>query len=175
MPAITIRPATEQDLPRVDTLCIAAYTGDYVLPEGYVATLGQAAARAQAADIFVAERGGALVGTVTVNRPGRVQMETTIPGEVDFRMLAVDPTVRRAGVARALVDFVVQVARDRQAPGIFLVTGPIMVAAQQLYARLGFRRVPGRDIPLPDGVTVLWAYEITADEYAAANRPVPIR
>jgi GNAT superfamily N-acetyltransferase len=58
-----------------------------------------------AAEVWVAELAGRLVGTVTWCPPGSQYREiASRDDQAEFRMLAVDPTVRRQGVARALVD-----------------------------------------------------------------------
>ena len=58
-------------------------------------------------------------------------------------MLAVDPTARRQGIARALVDACLARARADGAREVVISSLPDMVKAHGLYARLGFVRAPG--------------------------------
>lgn len=78
-------------------------------------------------------------------------------GEAEFRLLAVSPDARGRGVGEALVrECVARSARppsqatspSRPAHTLVLQTQPTMFAAQRLYERLGFVRVPERDVTL---------------------------
>ncbi len=69
--------------------------------------------------------------------------------EREFRVLAVLPETRGSGVGRALVEACIE--RVRGAHGLVLWTRPVMVAAQRLYERVGFVRVPERDTEDPRG------------------------
>ena len=52
--------------------------------------------------------------------------------------LAVEPSFRRQGVGRRLIEHALRWARDRGLPGVMLETQNINVAACRLYARCGF-------------------------------------
>ncbi|HUD69176.1 MAG TPA: GNAT family N-acetyltransferase [Acidimicrobiales bacterium] len=69
-------------------------------------------------------------------------------GEV--KRLWVRPDLRRSGVARRLMDAVLQEAVARGYRELFLETGPRQPAARQLYERLGWERVDG----FPEGAHV---------------------
>ena len=75
------------------------------------------------------------------------------PGEREFRLLAVDPQARGQGVGEALVRACVDVCLRDAAQALVLWTRPTMTAAQRLYERLGFVRVPDRDEEDPRGFT----------------------
>lgn len=60
-------------------------------------------------------------------------------GEVEILTLAVDPAVRRRGVARALIAAALDAARAQGADAAFLEVAVDNDAALALYARLGFQ------------------------------------
>jgi ribosomal protein S18 acetylase RimI-like enzyme len=57
-------------------------------------------------------------------------------------MLGVDPSVRRAGVGRALMEACLDTARRAGKSRITLETTENMAAAQRLYESMGFARGP---------------------------------
>ena len=67
------------------------------------------------------------------------------PGELEVRMLAVQPDARRRGVARALMQACEELARATGKTLLVLSTESAMTAAQALYESLGFVRTPDRD------------------------------
>ncbi len=165
-----IRAAHPTEYDRIAALIVGAYS-EFDLEDGYRRSLGEVAQRASNGDVIVLEDAdGSLIGTVTMSRAGTTLMESTRPGEVDFRLLAVSPTARRRGIARILVDHVVQMASQRGASGVFLHTGPEMLGAQQLYENLGFARVHHRDIITSSGTRLL-SYYLPLYESALATAP----
>jgi ribosomal protein S18 acetylase RimI-like enzyme len=83
-------------------------------------------------EIYVADAGGALTGTVSIHEP--------VPGSMHLFALDVGPAWRNRGIGRALIDFVVAEAARRGLREVFLevrVDNP----ARRLYHRAGFRRV----------------------------------
>lgn len=101
-----------------------------------------------------------LAGTVTLVLDGPyAELADPTAGEAEFRMLAVAPHLRRRGVAEALVGSCLERARAAGRTRMVLCTQPSMLAAQHLYARVGFRRAPERDLrPVPE--VLLWAYTL---------------
>jgi GNAT superfamily N-acetyltransferase len=74
-----------------------------------------------------------------------VYRELAGPGEGEFRMLAVDPSARRRGLAKALVGRCRDRCRELGLDGLVLCTLEEMAPAHALYRSLGFRRDPGLD------------------------------
>ncbi|MBV9010873.1 MAG: GNAT family N-acetyltransferase [Pseudonocardiales bacterium] len=145
---LTVRLARPGELEEVGRLTVEAYLADgMVNPAGsYAAALADAARRASDAELLVAvDPDGTLLGTVTVCTPDSPLAECSRPGELEFRMLAVAPRARRRGVGEVLVRTVLARATEIGAHRVVLLTGEKMYAAQRLYARLGFIRVPERD------------------------------
>lgn len=64
----------------------------------------------------------------------------TIAGEAELLTIAVDPTLRRRGLGRTLLDAALVRARARGAEAIFLEVAADNVAAIALYEAAGFQR-----------------------------------
>ncbi len=96
-----------------------------------------------------------MVGTVTYCPPGSPWSELAQPGEGEFRMLAVDPSARRRGVALALVGLCLERASELGCGAVVLSSLPVQRAAHRIYASLGFRRTPERDWSPTEGVELL--------------------
>ncbi len=95
---------------------------------------------AREAKILVAHRGGAIAGAVGYVAP-QLRKHEVFPREwAALRFMAVDPDHRRQGVARALAEECVRLARADGAEVLGLFTSPAMVTAFALYLRMGFTR-----------------------------------
>ena len=141
-----IRSASEAEIPEVRALLreYAAWTGvdlcfqdferelqdlpgDYAPPDGV---------------LLVARVEGRIAGCVAAHRWSGDSCE--------MKRLFVRAWARGSGCGRALVDHVVRWARQAGYRRMLLDTLPVMVGAQHLYARLGFREVaPYRPNPVP--------------------------
>ena len=163
-PQLTIRPAVEADFADV-----ARITGDSYLAAGYfddadhpyMVKVMDVAARAEQATIWVAEREGTIVGSVTLALAGEPYADIALPDELEFRMLVVDPAVQRSGAGKAMVNAIISYARTL--PGIravALTTGKDWESAHGLYRRTGFQRVPERDWFVPGTDTKLLVYRL---------------
>lgn len=145
-------PADFADLAR---LTVDAYEADGQLgaENGYRAVLADVAARAAAGTVLVAvdSMTGVLLGSVTFVLPGTPYAELSTPGEAEFRMLAVDPAAQGRGAGEALVRACLDRAVALGCRSVVICTrAGFAAAAQRLYARLGFVRVPDLDwSPVP--------------------------
>ncbi len=159
--SLTVRPAHADELEAVGRLTVAAYRADDLLVEDdfYEPVLADAARRAHEAELWVALAEGRLVGGVTYCTAGSPWAELAGPREGEFRMLAVDPSARRQGVARSLVEACVRRSRDLDHRAMVLSSLPQMTGAHRLYEAVGFVRAPERDwTPVP-GVH-LWGFRL---------------
>ncbi|QBE48585.1 GNAT family N-acetyltransferase [Leucobacter triazinivorans] len=139
--------SAEQDIAAASALVREAYEGDYRLEEAYLAEIADVRGRAAAAEVWVAEDpgSGALLGTVTVPRPGTRLHEDTAEDEMDVRLLGVARHARGRGVGERLMLHCVDLARRRGAARLVLHTASQMRAAIRLYERMGFTRIPERE------------------------------
>jgi ribosomal protein S18 acetylase RimI-like enzyme len=150
--SLEIRPVRDDELERVGKITVEAYRADGLLSEdvGYERVLADAAGRAEQAELWVAVEGEEVLGGVTFCRPGTPYAELAGEREGEFRMLAVDPALRRRGAARALVQHCVARSQELGYDAVVLSSMAQMKGAHRLYEGLGFERVPDRDwTPVP--------------------------
>ncbi|EMQ99332.1 GNAT family N-acetyltransferase [Paeniglutamicibacter gangotriensis] len=159
---LVIRPATEADYPHIARITLDSYlhAGHFDDPDHeYLQFVAQVAARHAAAEILVAERDGKVIGSVTLVRHGSEYADIALPGELEFRMLVVDPEVQRSGAGRALLNAVIARAREiDEVHTISLTTGGHWIAARALYEADGFTHASERDWYVPNTEIVLVVY-----------------
>jgi len=153
------RAATPEEIDAAGALTAEAYRTDRLVdPEdSYLDELVDARRRASEAILLVAlvprepAAGGAgreadvVVGSITLAPFGTSYAEIAAPGELELRMLAVAPEARGRGIAEALMRAAVRESVLLGWDEVVLSTMDAMVAAQRLYVRLGWTRVPERD------------------------------
>jgi predicted N-acetyltransferase YhbS len=164
---VEVRVADPSEYERVGALTVSAYRTLAVdhLWGGYEHDIADTAARAGTAEVFVAALDGAIVGAVTyVADSSSRWSEWTEPGEAQFRLLAVEPSVRNRGVGEALVRACVERARAASQP-IVIHSTPWMKSAHRLYERLGFVRRPDRDVPYGEWRKDIDDTEVLPDEW----------
>ena len=155
---IAVREARPGEYGAVGALTVATFVGEGLVPaeSEYVAALGDASGRARAAQLLVAvDEDGEVVGSVTFARAGTPYANLAHGDEAELRMLAVAPAARERGVGRALVLACMEQARSLGHPRLVLSTQEEMRAAQRLYTRLGFARMPQRDWEPVPGLRLL--------------------
>jgi GNAT superfamily N-acetyltransferase len=121
---------------------------------------------------IVAERGGALVGSVALYAPGSApygDLASRSPWP-EVRLVAVDPAKRGTGVGRALVLECIRRAQRAGATMLGLHTSRSMHAATRLYERLGFARDPDRDFH-PPGAELVEGYVLRLNDSAQHQEP----
>lgn len=164
MTDVTVRPSRADELAEAGELVVRAYAAGGFLnrDDGYADQLRDAAQRSEHAEVLVAVDGAdTLLGSVTVVHPGSRYAELSRPGELEFRMLAVDPAARGRGVGEALVRAVLDRATAAGAARVVLCSLKDMSAAHRLYARLGFVRLPELDWwPLPDTPLIAFGVDL---------------
>ena len=165
---VRVREIRAEEIAEVSELVLAAYRDDYAaLPDGYLAEIANVADRVAQHQVWVAEEvaTGELLGTVTTPRPGESLSDVARPGEMDLRLLGVAGRARGRGIGSLIMRHGLQLARIRGNSRVVLNTSTEMVAAYELYERMGFTRLPERefDIERPDGTAFrLLAYGIDA-------------
>jgi GNAT superfamily N-acetyltransferase len=156
-----IRDARDDERDAVRDVTLAAYE-EYaaIMPEpvwvGYRRQLAATIDSEGSAERIVAERNGAIVGSVLLfpaaaNVYGGAAVSVDCP---EVRLLAVVPEARGAGVGAALMAECARRARLAGATTLGLHTTDIMRAAVRMYERMGYVRAPELDFVPAPGVLV---------------------
>jgi ribosomal protein S18 acetylase RimI-like enzyme len=147
---VLIREAAPGDLKVVKDLVQAAYQEfKPLMPEigwsKWMASI-EAALGSRAGLLLVAEARGRIQGVVKFFPEASLAAQGEWPpGAALIRILAVWPRSRGQGYGTRLTEACRDRARTLKLPTIFLYTGRFMAAAQHIYEKLGFRRVPELD------------------------------
>ena len=171
---ITIRPAGPDDIEAVSDLLASAYAEferSFPWPDlwpAYVTDVVDVSGRWGKSLLLVAEREGALAGSVDYYPPGQgyrlktelvdmlgpeVAARTAFPTTWGaFRYLATSQQFRGHGIAQALVERVIGLARSDGASHLVLHTIPAMRAAARIYDRMAFGRIPERDFHIDPAI-----------------------
>lgn len=162
MSDVVVRRAAPADLAAAGEVTVAAYAEFTQGPDDhYIALLRDAARRDREAELWVAERDGSVVGTVTIALPGSPWREIAAEDEGEFRMLAVSPDARRQGIGEELTRLVMDRFRSLGFRAVVLSSLAQMTSAHRVYERHGFRRAPERDwSPVPGVDLVAFVAEL---------------
>ena len=154
---VLVRVARPEEYAEIGALSVEAYRADGQLSEHYGPILADVAARAEHGTVLAAvdELTGSILGGVTFVLPETPFAELSVPGEAEFRTLAVAPGAQGRGVGEALVRACLDRAAGLGCEAVVICTRDIAVSARRLYERLGFRRLPERDWSPVDGVNLL--------------------
>ncbi|MDQ3186623.1 MAG: GNAT family N-acetyltransferase [Pseudomonadota bacterium] len=143
---LNTRVADGSDAAIIGELTERAYRADgFLNSEKYAARVRDAATRIADATVLVAELDGKIVATVTLAVHGSQWAEIAKPDELEVRMLAVAPEIRRQGIAEKLMSAAMQHAQDLGSDALVLSTETPMSGAHRLYEKLGYTRQPDRD------------------------------
>jgi ribosomal protein S18 acetylase RimI-like enzyme len=155
-PSLSVQRAGPEDYERIARLTVDVYVGGGLASEGYASELADVAGRAQRSELLVVrDADGRIVGSVACVLGGDFAEVTESDDEAGFRMLVVDPAVQGRGIGELLVTTCLDRTRAAGKRRVVISTGTRMTAAQRLYERLGFTRLPGRDwTPVP-GIDLL--------------------
>ena len=149
-PGIAVRPATSADIPilgRFGALLVSLHheldPDRFIGPtpnteSAYAEFLSQQLKRPDVI-VLVAEGAGAVLGYTYAGLEGTDYMALRGPAGVVYD-LVVDPTRRREGIGRSLLEATLSELAARGAPRIVLSTAERNEAAQRLFNSLGFRR-----------------------------------
>lgn len=143
-----------------DFECVGELTARIYVSEGFSSPeaaghLMEVASKAATADLLVtADSDGRLVGSVVLVLEGPLR-QIAEPDEAEVRTLSVEPFARRQGFGEALMRECAARAYTAGRRAIVLSTQPTMVAAQRLYEKLGYERVPTRDWQRSNGKQML--------------------
>lgn len=126
-------------------LLISVYVGGGFTEESVAPSLFAPDVVRRRGTIVTARDGGALAGMVILVAPDSNERRLARDGEAEIHLLAVRGESRGRGVGRALISGVLALARKRGWGRLVLSTQETMVAANAIYVKAGFQRVPERD------------------------------
>lgn len=159
---LVIEPAAPADYERVGDITVDAYlaAGHFDDPRHeYMQFVRKVADRAAKAEVYVARREGAVIASMTLVPFASDYADVAREGELEIRMLSVDPAVQRSGAGKAMVLAAIERARQLQdVHTVSLTTGGHWTAARALYESLGFVHRPQRDWYVPDTEILLVVY-----------------
>ena len=165
--SVALRRARPSDFDEVRRITREAYlhAGHFAADHPYVSVREDVEHRAEHAQVWVAETAGRVVAAATLTFAGQPYSEIAADGELEFRMLAVDPARQGGGVGRAVVREIVEHAR--KLPGIeaiSITSATFMERAHNLYESLSFRRAPERDWYVSGEEVLLWVFMLELTE-----------
>jgi ribosomal protein S18 acetylase RimI-like enzyme len=172
---VIVRDARPGELAEIGEIRVTAYVADgFMSPDsGYAPTLRDLGRNGDGT-ILVAvaeEDDNRILGTVMLQPWPHAGQVVAVPDEAEIRALAVVPEARGRGTGNALLRAVIERAAGQGVRHLVLLTQPDMLAAQHLYQRAGFRRLPDRDWSPAPGVTLL-AYGMALP---GSGFPAPVR
>jgi ribosomal protein S18 acetylase RimI-like enzyme len=167
---VIVREARPDELSEVGEIRVNAYLADgFLSPESSYAPTLRALGATGEDPVLVAVAGeddSQILGTVMLQRWPHAGQVVTGPDEAEIRALAVVPDGQGRGTGQALLRAVIERAARSGVRHLVLLTQPEMQAAQHLYRRAGFRRLPERDWSPAQGVDLL-AYGLALPPHAA--------
>ncbi len=153
---LTVRPAEAADKEAILAVIAAANT-EYrplisaEIYEEYFRSLRELITSRPDVRIAVAEQGQQIVGAVALIADGDNAAVEHPDRWASVRALAVDPAARRRGIGQRLVGWCIGEARQHEAPALCLHSAIFQITAHRLYERLGFKRIPERDLGAATG------------------------
>ena len=153
-----LRDAFPSELDTISALITASYLEyePFYAPEvwqRYIANVGRVDDLPSEAQLIVAERDGAIAGSVLFYADGSASGQGEWPaGWAGILRLAVPPAHRGRGIGRALVEECLRRAREAGVATIALHSTEWMSTAREMYARMGFVRVEAFDFMPRPGV-----------------------
>jgi GNAT superfamily N-acetyltransferase len=150
---LVIRAARSDELDIVASLTVDAYA-EYaarMAPDAwspFARDIANVGAQIGDGQLLVAERGGKIVGSVTLFRQWRGAQQDA----ATIRLLAVPPQHRSAGIGRALMEHCIALAREDGKRRVVLTVTQEMERVRDLTERLGFERAPELDYDAAPGV-----------------------
>ena len=164
--SFVVRDVRAEERDAVRELTIRAYAEfDTIMDPTSWAELDGAVRSALDADVpcecIVAVDGTTLIGTVTLYPPhvDAYGDTTRVVDCPEVRLVAVAPSARGRGVARALMEECIRRARASGATALGLHTSRSLRAAMALYASMGFERAPDADFQ-PPGTELVEGYRL---------------
>ncbi|GAA2177886.1 GNAT family N-acetyltransferase [Arthrobacter parietis] len=160
---INIRSADRNDFAEIRRITVAAYSDAGYIDDEYAYNHILAAIEEgySGSSLLVAESAGKIMGSVFVTRAGGDFSDVAHDGELEFRMLAVEPGEQHKGIGHALVAAVIERARmDPDVSAVVLTIAPNMDGQHKLYESMDFVRVPARNFLLSD-TFALHVYKLT--------------
>ncbi len=163
-----IRDALPGELDQVGEIRVTAYqTGGFMSPESGYAPVLRALGSGGDGTVLVAvdnEDLSRILGTVMLQPWPHAGQVVVGPGEAEIRALAVAPEGQGQGTGSALLQAAIERGTQDGVRYLVLLTQPDMLAAQHMYLRAGFHRLPDRDwSPAPGQMLLAYGMRLAGD------------
>ncbi len=156
---VIIRDALPGELDEVGEIRVTAYqAGGHMSPDsGYAPVLRALGAAGDGTVLVAVDEADhdRILGTVMLQLWPQAGQVVVGPGEAEIRALAVTPAGQGRGTGSALLKAVIERSAQHGVRRLVLLTQPDMLAAQHMYLREGFHRLPERDWSPAPGLTLL--------------------
>jgi GNAT superfamily N-acetyltransferase len=155
---VIVRDAQPGELTEVGEIRVAAYVADgFMSPDsGYAPALRALGSEGDGEVLVAVDEGdGRILGTVTLQHWPHGGEIGVGRDEAEIRALATRPGEQGRGTGTALLKAVIERARRAGVRRLLLLTQTEMKAAQHMYERAGFLRMPERDWSPVEGMLLL--------------------
>jgi ribosomal protein S18 acetylase RimI-like enzyme len=161
---VIVREALPGELAEVGEIRVNAYrAGGFLAPDSAYTPVLRDLGAAGDGTVLVAADGSRILGTVMLQFWPNGGEIGVADDEAEIRALAVLPDAQGQGAGSALLQAAITRAAQRGVRHLVLLTQPDMLAAQRLYQRAGFRRLPERDwSPVPGHILLAYGLPLSS-------------
>ena len=169
MPEVTfLNRENKEEIEATRTLLLQSYaqyetilgkTGDY---DDYIESIRHSLSNEEIEQVIIVKEQNEVLGSLQVflNAQKAYQIDNFHVEQPFIRLLAVSPTARNKGIAKALLNTAIDYLQEKGYKEVDLHTSAYMEAAVRLYERYGFERFEAYDFHKPNRTVTCYRYQI---------------